>query len=299
MFGYVLPAKDKLSEEDLARFQSLYCGLCHTMGREYGFFSRFFLNYDFTFLAMLLSDSDEPLCAQCRCVAHPIKKRCAAQRSAALEAAASRSIVLAWWQLTDHINDSGFFAAVKYRLIRFFLRRAYRKARADAPNFDRMTELQLKALGALEKQNCPSLDEAAEPFAALMAAMAADIPDVRKRRVLTQLFYHMGRWIYLVDAADDLKKDNESGNYNPLRYRYGICSGGLTQEAKAALAGTLDQSIMQMAAAYELGDFGVWTSTLNAVFYAGLYSVGNSVLNEMFHHRDSVCRKRRNEEELL
>lgn len=299
MFGYVLPAKDKLSEEELARFQSLYCGLCHTMGRKYGFFSRFFLNYDFTFLAMLLSNADEPVCEHCRCVAHPIKKRCAAKQSAALEAAASRSVVLAWWQLTDHINDSGFFASLKYRFIRLFLYGAYRKARIDAANFDRMTELQLKALSALEKQNCPSLDEAAEPFAALMAAMAADIPDPRKSRILTQLFYHMGRWIYLVDAADDLKKDNESGNYNPLRYRYGITSGGLTQEAKDALAQTLDQSIAQMAAAYELGDFGVWTGILNAVFYAGLYSVGNSVLNGTFRHHDSICRKRRNEEERL
>ena len=70
MFGYVLPAKDKLSDEDLARFQSLYCGLCHTMGQEYGFFSRFFLNYDFTFLAMLLSSLYEPkeevAAARCR-----------------------------------------------------------------------------------------------------------------------------------------------------------------------------------------------------------------------------------------
>lgn len=299
MFGYVLPAKDKLSEEELARFQSLYCGLCRTMGRKYGFFSRFFLNYDFTFLAMLLSDADEPACTHCRCVAHPMKKRCVALESAALDAAAARSIVLAWWQLTDHIHDSGFFAAVKYRLIRAFLHRAYKKARAAAAEFDRMVALQLKALDALERQSCASLDEAAEPFAALMAAIAADIPDVRKSRVLKQLFYHMGRWIYLVDAADDLKKDNENGCYNPLRYRYGIESGGLTQEAKDALAKTLDQSIVQMAAAYELGDFGVWTGVLNAVFYAGLYSVGNSVLSGSFHRRDSACRKRKNEEEFL
>ncbi len=299
MFGYVLPAKEKLSKEDLARFESLYCGLCHTMGREYGFFSRFFLNYDFTFLAMLLSEPDEPDCTCCRCAAHPVKKRCAALETEALRAAAARSVVLTWWQLTDHINDSGFFAAVKYRLIRFFLHRAYKKARADAPNFDRMVACNLKALSALEQQHCASLDAAAEPFAALMAAIASDVPDERRSRVLTQLFYHMGRWIYLVDAADDLKKDNESGAYNPLLYRYGIKSGGLTQEAKAALAATLDQSIAQMAAAYELCDFGVWTSVLNAVFYAGLYAVGNGVLNETFHRRGGDCRKRKNKEELL
>ncbi len=299
MFGYVLPAKEKLNEEELGRFQGLYCGLCHTMGEEYGFFARFFLNYDFTFLAMLLSSPDEPDCMYCRCAAHPVKKRCAVKKSAALKAAAARSIILTWWQITDHINDSGFFAAVKYRIIRFFLGRAYKKARQNAVKFDEMVSLNLKALSALEQQRCTSLDAAAEPFAALMAAIALDIPDERQSRILAQIFYHMGRWIYLVDAADDLDRDNKSGNYNPLRYRYDIEEGGLTQEAKDALAQTLDQSIQQMAAAYALSDFGVWTSVLDSVFYAGLYSVGNSVLNGRFRRSDGICRIRKSKEEQI
>lgn len=299
MFGYVLPATDKLSEEDRARFQSLYCGLCHTMGKEYGFATRFLLNYDFTFLAMLLSPADEPSCEYCRCIAHPLKKRCTACKSPALSTAAARSIVLAWWQLGDHIADKRFFASLKYRFARLFLRGAYKKAKQTASAFDSTVERNLKALHSLERQRCASIDEAAEPFAALMAGIAEDIPEERQSRVLRQLFYHMGRWIYLIDAADDLKHDNESGNYNPLRYRYGIECGGLTQEARDALAATLDQSIRQMAAAYALCDYGVWTSLLDAYFYAGFYAVGNSVLNETFHRKSGIFRKRRHEEELL
>ena len=64
------------------------------------------------------------------------------------------------------------------------------------------------------------MDRAADAFAALLAGAAEEEPDPVRRRVLEQLLYHLGRWIYLVDAADDLKKDVKSGSYNPLVYRY-------------------------------------------------------------------------------
>ena len=73
MFGYIRPSKPHLSEQDEARFQSVYCGLCHELGRKYGFAARFVLNFDFTFLAILRSDAQEPECESCRCAAHPCK----------------------------------------------------------------------------------------------------------------------------------------------------------------------------------------------------------------------------------
>ena len=54
MFGYVRPNRDELKVRELRDYEALYCGLCHALGRRHGFFARFFLNYDFTFLAMLL-----------------------------------------------------------------------------------------------------------------------------------------------------------------------------------------------------------------------------------------------------
>lgn len=71
---------------------------------------------------------------------------------------------------------------------------------------------------------------AADAFAALLAGAAEEEPDPVRRRVLEQLLYHLGRWIYLVDAADDLKKDVKSGSYNPLVYRFHAECGTLTAE---------------------------------------------------------------------
>ena len=39
----------------------------------------------------------------------------------------------------------------------------------------------------------------------------------------------------------------------------------------------------QMAAAFELWDFGVWTPVLQSTFYGGLFQVGKAVLDGSFH----------------
>ena len=71
MFGYVRPSLAKLSEEDKARFGAAYCGLCHTLGERYGQAVRMILNYDFTFLSILLWPGEESVAVRRGCVAHP------------------------------------------------------------------------------------------------------------------------------------------------------------------------------------------------------------------------------------
>mgnify|MGYP003300678134 CR=1 FL=1 len=93
-----------LPEEEQERFRSVYCGLCHTLGKRYGFGARFILNYDFTFLAILLSEGGAAECGCARCVVHPLKKRCYHKCSPALELAADESVILAYWQLRDGVE---------------------------------------------------------------------------------------------------------------------------------------------------------------------------------------------------
>ena len=138
-------------------------------------------------------------------------------------------------------------------------------------------------LRELEEARCPSLDRPADAFAGLLAAAAEGVEDPVKRRVLEQLLYHLGRWVYLVDAADDLEKDFASGSYNPLICRFSLEKGELTEEARESLVVSLDHSIRLMAAAYELWDFGVWSPIIRAVVYEGLFHVGRAVLEGTFH----------------
>ena len=92
MFGYVRPALNRLSEEDRASYQSAYCGLCHAMGRRHGFLTRFTLNYDFAFLAILISGGRgvSGTCAM-RCPVHPIRRPQQCLAGAGLDVTADES----------------------------------------------------------------------------------------------------------------------------------------------------------------------------------------------------------------
>lgn len=295
MFGYIRPAAKRIGREETARFRSAYCGLCHTLGRRHGFAARFLLNYDFTFLAILLSSGAAPSCTCRRCAAHPRKGCMAMDDAAALDLTADYSVVLTWWQLQDHIADHGFFPGLKHRLAALVIKRAYRRAAGSAADFDAAVRTHLRDLRKREDERCASLDAAAEPFAALLAEIAAVESDETRRRILRHIFYHLGRWIYLIDAADDFKSDARSGCYNPLRYRYGTVSDELGETEKAALAETLDASIRQMAGAYALLDCGVWTPILDSIFYESFYGIGRAVL-EGTYHKHSRARRTMSEE---
>ena len=225
MFGYVHISPDKLNGEEQQLYRACYCGLCHTLGRRYGVFARMILNYDLVFLAMLLSDGEAPGRGRRRCLIHPIHPRCFCEETQALDAAADVSVLLTWWQLRDGVADHGFWGGWKYRFLSLLLHRAYRKAKARQPELDKRIQTNLDKLSALEREKCAIPDEAADTFALLLRDMAALSPPGIKRRVLEEMLYHLGRWIYLVDALDDLKEDSRSGSYNPLLQRYGTGSG--------------------------------------------------------------------------
>lgn len=285
MFGYVRPSDERLTESERETFRGAYCGLCHALGRRYGWAGRMILNYDLTFLAMVLSQGEGGECHK-RCLLHPIRKRRCCWGDSAFDTAADMSVILTYWQLKDGVADHGFFGGLKYRLALLALGGAYRKARCFQPEFDRQTEAHLRQLARLEGENCPSLDAPADAFASLLAGAAVGIEDIPRRRVTEQLLYHLGRWVYLVDAADDLKKDAESGSYNPLPLRYAVENGTLSPEDRQSLASTLDGSVRSMAAAFELLEESIYTPVLQSVVYEGLYAVGSAVLNGTFHRRE-------------
>ena len=285
MFWYVRPSVQDLPEGELDRFRAMYCGLCHTLSQRYGQAARFILNYDFTYLAILLSNGTAGEEYAARCYTSPVKKRPYLASTAAMELAADESVILAYWQLRDGVEDHAWAAGLKYRAGARLLESAYQKAAAFRPEFDEAVCRQLRLLGELEKASDPSMDKAADTFAVLLSSAAKEIEDPIRRRILEQILYHLGRWVYLIDAADDLKKDAESGNYNPVALRYELTDGTWDPESRHAFAVTLDHSIHQMAAAFELWDFGVWTTVLQTTFYAGLFQVGHAVLDGTYHRR--------------
>ena len=220
-----------------------------------------------------------------RCPVSPIRKRPYLQSNDAFALAADESVILAYWQLRDGVADHDWLHGLKYRSVSCILEPAYRKAAKARPAYDEAVRCQLEQLARLEAEQCPSIDRAADAFAVLLERSADDVADPVRRRVLGQMLYHLGRWVYLADAADDLQKDAASGNYNPIALRFGLQNGQWTAESRAEFAGTLDHSVRMIATAYDLWDFGCWAPILEATIYYGLFQVVKAVLDGTFRPR--------------
>jgi len=286
MFGYVRPVKSELRVREFDQFRAAYCGLCYSLKEAYGLWARFILNYDFTFLALLLSVGEETT-SHChrRCMANPFRKRCVIQVAEPFRRAAGYSVILSWWKLRDSIADSGFFRGLGSRCICLFLHRAYQRAVADFPDFDRHCRGQLDALRLLEQAGSGELDRTADTFARLLA-FAAREREGEERRILEQLLYHTGRWIYLIDAYDDLEADKVSGGYNPILARFSFGDGELGKEDRDWLDTTMLHSTSLVASAYNLLPEGEWSGLLENIIYLGLPTVTKQVLARRWRRKD-------------
>lgn len=221
MFGYVIPAKELLSEAQWEAYHAAYCGLCHVLQEQCGFMARFLLNYDFTFLALLLQQNDESSCTQCRrCIASPIKGRMARSSDLAMREAADLTVLLVYWKLRDQLEDEKGLKKLPAHLLLMIMHGTFRRVRRRCPELDAKIAGSLAELRTLEEQNCPSIDRTADRFASIMTAMVPEERDAGSRAAMEQLLYHLGRWIYLIDAWDDLAEDRKNGNYNPVLLRY-------------------------------------------------------------------------------
>lgn len=288
MFGYVRARWDTLPEEAAEAYKAVYCGLCRTMGKLYGQFSRLFLNYDLTLLAMLLMTEGETLSTTCRaCPRHPFQGRPSCKASQWLDIAAGESVVLTYWKLRDAVDDENFFHSLGARVLSTFLRPAYRKAQKDVPSFDaHVTEL-LQELRELEAEACSSIDRTADCFARILCAAAPMSGDAGRDRVLAEFLYHLGRWIYLIDAVDDLPEDRQAGRYNPVLARF----DGWTESDKNYLRKIMDHSLSLMGAAFELLPPNVCTSAVENIVYSGLPAVEELVFSG--HWREAQKKHRR------
>lgn len=277
MYGYVRPLKGELKVSEYESFQSVYCGLCHCLKERGGFAARFVVNYDFTFLAMLLSEQSQSHCEKKRCPARLWGRKNCLCPDTALETAADYSLILSRWKLLDGLQDKPFFKTLHLRVAMALTRRAYRAAAARQPGFLQAVQENIGALNVLEKQKSPSLDASADKFAQILRACAASVGDEKRRRALEELLYHLGRVVYILDAVDDLPEDSKNGNYNPLLYRFAPQEGKLKPEDEQELRGTVRHSVNLVCAAFELLDKGIWDGILSNTVYLGLPWVTEAV----------------------
>ena len=214
MFGYVITNCKTLSEEERARFRAMYCGMCHTLKKRYGNLGRFTLSYDMTFVAMVLAALYEPeeISGRERCLPHMVKPHDYILNSA-MEYAVDLNVALAYHKCADNWQDdrNPVFAGVMQAL-----KSAYRKACTYQPEKCRAIEEWMRDVGAIEKSGREEID----PPMNLPGRMFGTLFAWKDDFFAWDLFSMgdgLGRFIYLMDAYDDLEKDVRKKKFNPLK----------------------------------------------------------------------------------
>ncbi|MDR2615524.1 MAG: DUF5685 family protein, partial [Oscillospiraceae bacterium] len=262
MFGYVRPFAPELRVRELELFRALYCGVCHALGRRGGLAARCVLSYDFVLLAALLwQPGEEPRVEKRRCPVSLRKKRCCVNVNAAMDASAGCGIILAYHKLRDDARDESLPRAAAARTAALFLGGAYKKAAAEFSDFDGAVRERLRGLAEAESSEETGLDAAADHFAGLLADIVRRDPDDNRRRTQSNLLYHLGRWLYLIDARDDLAEDLSKRRPNVLQ------GGG---EDDDGLRLTMTHSLNLAVSAFELLPESHWSDIVRNILCLGL-----------------------------
>ena len=257
MFGFVVANPEKLNEEQQARYRSVYCGLCRALGTEHGFIDRLTLTYDLAFLILVLSAAEgEPYeTVTERCPVHLTPRSYAFNRFTSY--AADMNVVLAYYKFLDDKADDGSLSAS-------FKASVFRKEALTAAGRypDQCTTITdcLERLSAAEKSDVLMPDVPAGIFGELMGALFAS-EGLAHRDALWAFGCALGRAIYVMDAAVDLKKDIKKKRYNPLimtpkteiRSALGILMADAVEKYKA-LPVTQDAEIIE-----NILYSGIWT----------------------------------------
>ncbi len=283
LFGYVRPCKGELKLKDYELFKAVYCGLCKSLGESANQLCRFSLNYDFTFLALLFLalDEEEPVQAREACLANPFKKKPLIKGNKHLDYAADMSNIFTYLKLVDDWHDEGSIRALLAMPIYYFPVRSRREKYEDKYAYFRDS---LQELSRLESSQNNILDQSADIFARIMTRIFT--PDYlikdREVRILQYLGYNLGRWIYILDAYNDLAEDLEKDNYNPLLLQYEYREGEGLEAFKGrigeAVEFSLSLTLSNLARGYELLELYRYQELLDNIIYKGLYQVMRNIL---------------------
>lgn len=284
MYGYIRPDRPELKIREYERWRGTYCGLCHALSKRYGLIARLAVSYDMTLPALMRTGSGAVACGR-RCIVHPFKRRRCVCADEELSRTADMTVILAYLKLRDTVADGGFFKRIGARLLSFVIRRKYRRASAAEPEFASAAVGSLERLSKLEAapESLPPsalLDESADCFACVTAALSLLAPEGAERRLWREMYYHIGRFVYILDAADDFPRDMRRRAFNAVKLRYTLTAPELPQPVKDELTDTLELSCAAAAAAFELLPESETTSITANILYRGMPETVKSVLDQ-------------------
>lgn len=272
MFGYVKVNKMDLTYREYEHYRGYYCGLCKSLKDNHGEISRLSLNYDITFLVLLLSSVYKPKSKVIEegCITNPFKKKKKIINEIS-EYAAGMNVLLSYYKLEDNLkDDKGIKDIITYHLYKSKLKLAYEKYPKKA---DKIKE-QLDILYNLEINKNNNIDLVSNTFGNLMSEIFAYKEDEYESD-LRRIGFNIGKYIYILDAYEDLDKDYKKGRYNPF-----IDYIDKKEELKQRVDKLISLSLGMLANSIDNLNLKMNTGIIENIVYSGVYLRYQNILDK-------------------
>ncbi|MGN1168454.1 MAG: DUF5685 family protein [Lachnospiraceae bacterium] len=217
MFGYISINKAEMKFKDYDMYHSYYCGLCKCLKEQYGYRGQMTLSFDMTFLIVLLTGLYEPetKTETVNCIAHPFEKH-VARTNELTDYAAAVNLILSYYKCKDNWEDD--HSRKSYAVARL-LESKVKSVQKLYPKKAEIISTNLMKLTELEKKNEKNIDIMAGLFGEIMAELFVYRHDEWETS-LRKIGFFLGKFIYLMDAYEDVENDIKTGSYNPLKEEF-------------------------------------------------------------------------------
>lgn len=281
MFGYVAIDKPNILIKDYQTYRSYYCGLCKAIGEQSGHSMRFTLNYDIVLLALLGHNYEniDPKFLEGRCIVHALGNKISfVKNNIVLSKIADINTILGYYKILDDVIDEK-----KHRVLKSVLYPKYKKAKGRLSTYDQRIKTGYERLRVLE-QNKADYKALANCFGSMLMSTADALTDKADNH-LRELLFNLGKWIYIIDAFDDMKKDKNC--FNPFLINVKELNSKVYDDVEATVRPVLYQIIEDIINAYNKMEIKISEGAISNIIYLGLKARTEFVLTR----RDEQCQK--------
>lgn len=280
MFGYLNIDKQSLQDGQKGLWQTFMCGLCFSTKKLLGNFPRMFISNDVNFFNVLFH-SVKNIDAEIengRCFSYPVTKRTLLKTNELTDKLSMANVLLAYWNLYDDVVDGG---SLKKKSALKMFKGAYNKAKRALPDLDTALDERYKQLRELEKSNCVSLDIVSHSFASLSQDFCCIILGENTSEFAETLCYNLGKWIYLIDALDDVDKDVKRNDYNIFVKKYNVKSSLELLPYKEEIQFVMYAVLNRIAQSFNDLNLTKYTCILQNVVYESIRSKTKEILDKI------------------
>lgn len=257
MFGYININKPELKFREYDEYRGFYCGLCHSLKRH-GQFSRLTLNFDMTFLAILLTGLYEPVTSrnECRCPLHPFKKEIVYSNKY-LDYCADMTIILAYFKNEDDIKDE---KRASSKLGNIYLANRFKEISCQYEDKVKKISEAIEEINALESSSSKEIDYLASASGKMLGEVFKYSDDHWSKH-LYQIGFYLGKYVYLLDAYDDRDKDSKKDCFNIINE---------LQLTKDKVLDLLEMMMAEAAEEFEVLPIIDYAGIMRNIIYAGI-----------------------------